>query len=214
MLKNISKKEEEIIIDLKEKLKNVNINNLEKIKEKLEWEYGYKNLEGILTKSSVTKIKNMKLDLTEEDRKEVDYKVPEFLKGTKELTGAEKGSLHHLVLQKLDIKFDYDKEKIAKLVETLEENNVINKEEKEVIDIEKIYNFTKTNIWKEMQVAKEVEREKPFYINIPVKEIYEEDIDEEILVQGIIDLYYITKDGKLVLLDYKTDRVKEEEKLI
>lgn len=214
VLKNISKKEEEITIDLKEKLKNVNINNLEKIKEKLEWEYGYKNLEGILTKSSVTKIKNMKLDLTKEDRKEVDYKVPEFLKGTKKLTGAEKGSLHHLVLQKLDIKFDYDKEKIAKLVETLEENNVINKEEKEVIDIEKIYNFTKTNIWKEMQKAKEVEREKPFYINIPVKEIYEEDIDEEILVQGIIDLYYITQDDKLVLVDYKTDRVKKESELL
>ena len=32
--------------------------------------------------------------------------------------------------------------------------------------------------------------------------------DENILVQGIIDLYYIDKDGKLVLVDYKTDYVE------
>ena len=32
--------------------------------------------------------------------------------------------------------------------------------------------------------------------------------DENIFVQGIIDLYYIDKDGKLVLVDYKTDYVE------
>ena len=41
-----------------------------------------------------------------------------------------------------------------------------------------------------------------------------EDLDGEILVQGIIDLYYITKDDKLVLLDYKTDYSKSREELI
>ena len=34
--------------------------------------------------------------------------------------------------------------------------------------------------------------------------------DENILVQGIIDLYYIDKNGKLVLVDYKTDYVEAE----
>ena len=33
--------------------------------------------------------------------------------------------------------------------------------------------------------------------------------DENILVQGIIDLYYISKDDELVLLDYKTDYVEK-----
>ena len=50
-----------------------------------------------------------------------------------------------------------------------------------------------------------VQREKPFYINIPAKEIYNQDLDEKILVQGIIDLYYITQDDELVLVDFKTD---------
>ena len=33
-------------------------------------------------------------------------------------------------------------------------------------------------------------------------------------MQGIIDLYYITKDEELILVDYKTDKVKEEAELI
>ena len=61
----------------------------------------------------------------------------------------------------------------------------------------------------ELKQAKIVEREKPFYINIPAKEIYEEDIEEDILVQGIIDLYYIDKNDNIVLVDYKTDYVEK-----
>ena len=39
--------------------------------------------------------------------------------------------------------------------------------------------------------------------------------DETILVQGIIDAYFI-EDGKIILVDYKTDRVRkgQEQKLI
>ena len=37
----------------------------------------------------------------------------------------------------------------------------------------------------------------------------ETSLEENVLVQGIIDLYYINKDDELVLLDYKTDYVKQ-----
>ena len=46
-------------------------------------------------------------------------------------------------------------------------------------------------------------------MNIDAKELYKEETEEKILVQGIIDLYYITKDDKLVLVDYKTDYVEK-----
>ena len=72
----------------------------------------------------------------------------------------------------------------------------------------KILAFTKSDIAKELKEAKEIYKEKPFYINVPAREIYEENCDENILVQGIIDLYYIDKDDNLKLLDYKTDYVE------
>ena len=62
--------------------------------------------------------------------------------------------------------------------------------------------------------AKEVEREKPFYINIPAKEVYKQDLEEKILVQGIIDLYYITQENKLVVVYFKTDYVENRNEQI
>ena len=57
-----------------------------------------------------------------------------------------------------------------------------------------------------MKQAKEIHKEEPFYINVPAREIFDEAAEDEmILVQGIIDLYYIDKEGRLILVDYKTD---------
>ena len=41
-----------------------------------------------------------------------------------------------------------------------------------------------------------------------------EKTSETILVQGVIDLYYIDKNDKLVLVDYKTDFVRDGEEEI
>ena len=62
--------------------------------------------------------------------------------------------------------------------------------------------------------AKEIQREKPFYINIPIERIYKQKLEGNILVQGVIDLYFIDENNKLVLLDYKTDYVDSTENLI
>ena len=47
-------------------------------------------------------------------------------------------------------------------------------------------------------------------------EIYKNNIEEKILVQGIIDLYYINKNDEIILVDYKTDYVSNnnEQELI
>ena len=67
-----------------------------------------------------------------------------------------------------------------------------------------------------MKKAKEVYREKTFYINIPAEELYVGKTEQKILVQGIIDLYFIDENDNIILADYKTDYVEnnQEEKLI
>ena len=94
------------------------------------------------------------------------------------------------------------------MVNKMQKDEVILPNEAQSINIQKIYNFTKSNLYRQIKMAKKVYKEQPFYINIPVKEIYNEDTDENILVQGIIDLYYIGQNGELVLVDYKTDYVQ------
>ena len=118
-------------------------------------------------------------------------------------------------MQKLDLsKKIYTYDDVKKLVDELEFKKIITEKEAESININKVYQFTKSNIWKETINAKEVEREKPFYINIPAKEIYKQDLEEKILVQGIIDLYYITQENELVLVDFKTDYVENRNEQI
>ena len=84
---------------------------------------------------------------------------------------------------------------------------IITEKEANSINPYKVLEFTKSMIWKELKNAKKVYKERPFFINIPAKEIYEEEIEDEILVQGIIDLYYINQDNEVILVDYKTDYV-------
>lgn len=122
----------------------------------------------------------------------------------------------HLCMQRLDEKQNYNLNKVKELINELMTKEIITQKEAENINPYKILEFTKSKIWKDLKEAKEVFKEQPFYINIPAKDIYGEDIQEEVLVQGIIDLYYIDKDDNLVLLDYKTDYVEKgnEEKLI
>ena len=139
-----------------------------------------------------------------------EFAKPKFLIDTKEekITSAKKGTLIHMCLQRLNEKVEYDINKINELIQELEMKKIITSKEAENINPNKILQFTKSNIWKELKEAKEIQKEKPFYINIPAKEIYKEETEENILVQGIIDLYYIDKFDKLKLVDYKTDYVE------
>ena len=111
-------------------------------------------------------------------------------------------------MQKLNFKEEYNLEKISELIQKLKNKEIITEKEAKAINMSKILNFTKSDIAKELKEAKEIYKEKPFYINVPAREIYKENCEENILVQGIIDLYYIDKDDNLKLLDYKTDYVE------
>lgn len=119
----------------------------------------------------------------------------------------------HLVLQKMDLKQEYNYEKIEELINNLVLSKIITQTEAEAIDINKIINFIKSEFAKNIVSAKMIYKEQPFYIDIPAKDLCNVDVDEKILVQGIIDLYFIDKDGNLILVDYKTDKVKDENEL-
>ena len=199
--------------DFIKKLENASINNkdidIDKIKSLLDWEYEYKELSKIETKSSVTKIKQME-NANDEEEYKIQLNTPKFLNEEIKITNAQIGTLIHLCLKKLDSNIDYTEEKIKELVNELYENEIITMQEMKSIDIKKIFEFTKSNLWNELKKAKKVYKELPFYINIPVNDLYSDipKTEEKILVQGIIDLYFIDKDNKVVLVDYKTDFIK------
>jgi len=210
--------ENKVTEQILDKLSSVDIDSekQEEIIKILEYEYKNKSATTLKTKMSVTEIKeNIKRDPVPNCVKRDS--VPNYVKKDPVpfLTNAQKGTLVHLCMQKLDLsKETYTYDDVKQLIAELEAKKIITEKEADAININKIYQFTKSQIWKEMIQAKEVQREKPFYINIPAKEIYNEDFDEKILVQGIIDLYYITPEDEIVLVDFKTDFVEDRNEQI
>ena len=217
---------QKVIKTLNQKI--IDKNKINKIKEQIEYEYPNKLAIDIPTKSSVTKIKQMKNkqlgidfeNLEDEENVSTEAKIiafekPKFLQEEKDnqITNAQKGTLTHLCLQKLKPKKEYNLEKIQTLIQNLEMNKIITEKEREAINPYKILQFTKSKIWEQLKNAKEYYQERPFYINVPASKIYNEDIEENVLVQGIIDLYFVNEIGNIVLVDYKTDYVENGKEL-
>ena len=219
---NLADKRMKDLIDVYEHIKNESLDTeQEEQKEKtiqieerkinkeidkiLTWEYPEKELTKIEGKSSVSKLTKE----TENEEIKVELKKPKFLEGELPLSKAEIGTTVHLVMQKLDFKQNYTIEKIEELLEELEQKGIIATKQKEAVPKQKILAFAQSQLFKEIGRAKKTYKEQPFYINIPVKELYESKSNENILVQGIIDLYYITENEEIILVDYKTDYVPE-----
>ena len=205
----------------------------EKIIQILNWEYLYKNLEGIPTKTSVTKLKeeaqgaetikesskDIKFDVSEDKKISLITAKPKFINENKKtkISNAEKGTLMHLCVQKMDEKQEYTLEKIQDMINTLKEKVLITEAEAETINKEKLLKYTKSELWQDLKQAKQIYKEQPFYINIKASTVYdniEPENDENILVQGVIDLFYINKNDEIVLVDFKTDYIDDGQEIM
>ena len=228
LLKTMQKEEKVEPIDIKEQINKLLKYKTEEEKKKiqnsleelLEWKYSYLVDTKLPTKTSVTKIKEEKIRLEEltkttdneiiEDNLKDKYK-PKFMKENENLSNVQKGTLVHLCIQRLDEKREYSLNDIKNIINNLLEKEIITQNEAEAININLIYQYTKSKLFKDLQQAKEIHKEQQFYINIPAKDIIIEaklaKSNKNILVQGIIDLYYIDKNDKLILIDFKTDYV-------
>lgn len=187
-------------IELPEKI------DYEKINEILNWQYKYKEMTNIQSKMSVTKIKELKNNEAQ-NQQHIEIK-PKFMLDKTKVSSAERGTIIHLILQKLDFTKEYSREELAKFVNNLCTKNIITQIQKDSINIEKIYQIINTQFIKNLKNAKEIKKETPFYTYINTKEIYNTQNSENILVQGIIDLYYINQQNEVILVDYKTDYVE------
>ena len=200
------------------------------ILDKLKWRYAHTRESKIPTKTSVTKLKELEaetaqLDIDDlvdiartrnnkaEERNQKHTMLsakPRFMEKIQKLNSAQKGTLMHLCVQLLDEKKEYNLEKIKEFIQDLKNRNIISEIEAKNVNEQMLFRYTKSELWNELKLAKEIHKEEPFYINIDANTIFDDaEEGETILVQGIIDLYYIDKEGKLILVDYKTDYVPD-----
>ena len=197
LIKKFSKENEQEEKKLSDIEKYENKQKNKELEELLNWKY--ENIEATLiqAKTSVSKIKeleNEELDIILEETNKFEQenmKKPKFLQDELVVTNAEVGTLMHLLIQKLNEKEEYTYEKLKGELQKLVQNEIITLQEAKKVNIDKLLIYTKSELYKKLKVAKEIHKEQPFYINIQANKIYEVDVKEKILVQGVIDLYYI-----------------------
>lgn len=198
---------------------NARADSKEELLQTLSWEYGHMNSTKQKTKMSVTEIK--RIYETDYEPSDViireaalleDYEppVPQFISGTRKMNAAEKGTWMHKAMELFDFANVTTKEQTGQCLADMRRDGRIPEETKEFITTEKVYALLTSALGKRMcRAAKagEFYKEKQFVVGVPASRIMQSIEDDSIIVQGIIDAYF-KEDGKLVLIDYKTDKVK------
>lgn len=223
LLSDESEETSKVDFEINVKLQEVDEKQINEVKQLMGWKYNYVSSSMIPTKTSVTKIKQMQneyqanmqnIKFNQSEHENSICESPKFLAEEKKITGAQKGTLMHMCFQKLNHNKNYEIEDLNKFVLDLVTKEIISVEEAKNININKLYQFTKSELWQQLKKAKKVYKEAPFYLNINSNEVYNDESNEQILVQGVIDLYFIDENGELILVDYKTDYVETEQQLI
>ena len=220
--------EEETTISTKEKLTQLEERVTddrfkEEIERRLGFKYKYEKATKMPTVITVTELKRkFNLEITEESSSNMYMPKlitkPKFLEETKGLSPSEKGTAMHSVVQRLDLTKVETKKDITEQIENMVEKLLISKEEAKSIRPEKLIKLFKTPLGQRMikaYEAKRLNREVPFHIEIKSTDIdksLSEEIygEEKIILQGIIDCYF-EEDGEIILVDYKTDFIKNGE---
>lgn len=132
-------------------------------------------------------------------------------------TAAEKGTAMHRFLQFCDYK-SVDKIGVDAEIARLEELRFIDSRTASILDVSRLEAFFKSALYQEIQTARRVHREFHFRMFRPASEFtLNERIkklahDKMIFIQGSIDLVVESADGKLILCDYKTDKISAAER--
>ncbi len=147
--------------------------------------------------------------------------VPKFISGKTEeaVSGSERGTLYHRVMECLDFCAACDTaEAVQAQLQELIDRGRIRKDALQLVSADKIAAFFRSKLGLRMCLAAKegrLKKEQPFVIGIPYEEVYKEEgiknSGEMVMVQGIIDAYF-EEDGQLILMDYKTDSVNEDVK--
>ena len=181
--------------------------SLEELKERLSYDYTPPLSEQEKKKFSVS-------ELAEREREKEGYvfespefelPVPAFLGGTRKLSAAETGTAYHKVMEHIDFsKGEKDRDSIAEFAKGLCEKGILSEEELAAIRPERIAAFFASETGRRACRAEVLKKETPFVLR-------HEDGGRTVLVQGTIDCWF-EEDGKLYLIDYKSNYVDTRRK--
>lgn len=194
--------------------------------EDLSYRYPHEAATRLYPKHSVSEIKETAMEAFEEDHARagrehwhltVDHSetdpsglAPEKPVQYQEKAGADVGDAYHHALEKYDY-LDPSSDFRTQLEQKLPEAEV------KLINPKRFQDFLQSPLaarFRKAQAADTLYREQHFMKQVPNDYLFPgSDTSEPVILQGIIDAFFI-EDGEIVLVDYKSDHVREAETLI
>ncbi|MEG0963077.1 MAG: helicase-exonuclease AddAB subunit AddA [Lachnospiraceae bacterium] len=193
---------------------------MEPVAQRLSYVYPYQYEENMKTKVSVSELKHKATDLAMEEEpvkweskkeQELEHYIPAFMEGVKEENlGTRRGTATHRILECYD--FTKSPDTLGEQVKQMIEKKQVESELAELVYLPSMRKFLNSDIGKRIQRAAaqgNLYREKPFVMGLPAKQVLpESDSEEIVLIQGIVDVFF-EEDDHIILLDYKTDKVRD-----
>ncbi|HCB99656.1 MAG TPA: hypothetical protein DEP42_00295, partial [Ruminococcaceae bacterium] len=188
---------------------------LKEIQKRIDFTYPLESSIYIPSKRAVSELAEQEVHQTQ------SVKKPDFAQG-KVFSPAQKGTILHKFMQIANFNNLCSTTDIENEIERLVQQKYLLEEEKNTIDMEKIFQFSRTSIFSRISKAEQVWRELRFNLLITQKELeilFPNDekglatslIDgsEKIVLQGMADLVF-KENEHYYILDYKTDHANAE----
>ena len=188
-----------------------------------------RDLSRLYTKTTVSELKAERMTEASEGASALfseqrEAYIPRFCVPEVKQSGAARGSAFHRVMELLDFSAvpvgSPQTEMtimVKKSVEDFLRSGRMQAEETACVAADKIGAFLCSGAAARMQAAAvrgDLHREQPFMLGLAADRLRPEFPHEEtVLIQGIIDVYW-EEDGKLIVLDYKTDRIGQPQELV
>ena len=196
------------------------------MKMKINFSDDHELINSIPLKAAVTRLKehfreedegDLTVLIAEEEDKDSGNLKAQGRSSRQDPGAARRGTAYHKALEMVDINQITSSESAGEYLESLAETGKLLKEDAGRIEKRDIFNFARSGIAERMDRAKEAKalfKEQPFIFLCSADEVDESfPSEEKVLIQGIIDAFFI-EDGDIVIVDYKTDRVREAGVLI
>ena len=187
------------------------------VADRIEAKYPFADASLIPSKLTATELKGGFSDAeTHEDAEEIKKpqimlkppKRPEFGNKKRTLTSAQKGTAVHLVMQYADFEKARTEKGASVEIERLRLMGNLTDEEAAAVNPKLISDFFSTETGKLILSADKVRRELKFSVLADSDLFPRYAGGEKLLLQGVVDCV-CEKDGKLTIIDYKTDFVTE-----
>lgn len=183
---------------------------VEVLRENLSFCYGHREAEPLPAKLTATSLPEYDPDGEPVTRRRYhSFRTPVLTEQTRKLTGAERGTATHIVMQFIDFAHVSAPAEIEKEIARIEALGQLDAAQAKAVDREAVWRFFESKTGQRLLNADHIWRELKFSVLCPAEKFYPNVQGEELLLQGVMDCV-IEENGRLTVVDYKTDYVTDE----